>query len=104
MPDSDNKNKLSVTCSTTYSTMVASAQLSNIPYAANASPNITVSTVFNVTVGQDNALTVNTSDPNGDMVTVNLTSHLPEGASFIRGVYTWKPANMEPMNISYAYV
>ncbi|KAK2178081.1 hypothetical protein NP493_563g01009 [Ridgeia piscesae] len=69
---------------------------------ANASPNITVSTVFNVTVGQDNALTVNTSDPNGDMVTVNLTSHLPEGASFIRGVYTWKPANMEPMNISFS--
>ena len=87
-----------------YITMVASAQFSNIPYAANASPNITVSTVFNVTVGQYNVLTVNTSDPNGDTVSVNLTSHLPDGAKFTRGVYTWKPANMEPMNISYAYL
>ena len=82
--------------------MVASAQFSNIPCAANASPNITVSTVFNVTVGQDNALTVNTSDSNGDTVSVSLMSPLPEGANFTRGVYTWKPANMEPMNISYA--
>ena len=75
---------------------------SNVPLVANASPNITVDKVFNVTVGQENVLKVNTSDPDGDAVTAKLESTKPEGANFKDGLYTWKPVNMEPMNISYA--
>ena len=65
------------------------------------SPVIVVDKVFNVTVGQTNILKVNTSDPDGDTVTVKMESPEPEGASFTDGVYTWTPANMEPVNISY---
>ena len=35
---------------------------------------ITVSNVFNVTVGQDSALTVSTSDPDGDTVNIKLVA------------------------------
>ena len=62
---------------------------------------ITVSNVFNVTVGEDNALTVSTSDPDGDTVNIKLVSNATVGASFIGGVFKWNPVNMEPINISY---
>ena len=69
--------------------------------AANGSPNITVAKQFNVTVEQTNILRVNTTDPDGDTVTVNLTSSLPEGVNFNGRMYTWTPVNMDPVNISY---
>ena len=62
---------------------------------------ITASNVFNVTVGQDNALTVSASDPDGDTVNITLVSNAPVGASFTGGVFKWNPVNMEPINISY---
>ena len=69
--------------------------------SANASPNITVDVVFNVTAGKVNTLTLTTVDPDGDTVNVTLTSTLPHGATFENNVYTWTPTNMEPANISY---
>ncbi|KAK2152978.1 hypothetical protein NP493_2378g00005 [Ridgeia piscesae] len=69
---------------------------------SNASPMITVSNVFNVTVGQDNALTVSTSDPDGDTVNIKLVENAPVGASFTGGVFKWNPVNMEPINISFS--
>ena len=65
---------------------------------------ITVSNVFNVTVGQDSALTVSTSDPDGDTVNIKLVANAPVGASFTGGVFKWNPVNMEPINISYVLV
>jgi len=70
-------------------------------FSANASPNITVDAVFNVTVGQQGILNVNTFDQDGDDVNVTLKTELPEGATFVNNVYTWTPKNMNPMNISY---
>ena len=67
---------------------------------ANASPNITVDKIFNVTGGQQNILTVTTFDQDGDTVTVTLDSTLPVGATFVDSIYTWTPSNMEPVNIS----
>ena len=69
--------------------------------SANASPNITVDVVFNVTAGKVNTLTMTTIDPDGDTVNVTLTSTLPNGATFENNVYTWTPNSMEPANISY---
>lgn len=70
-------------------------------FPANGSPNITVDKVFNVTVKEENLLTVVTSDADGDKVTVTLNSTLPEGASFDNEHYRWKPVNMDPVDISY---
>ena len=70
-------------------------------FSANGSPNITVDSVFNVTVGQENVLTVTTSDPDGDDVTVSLNSTRPEGATWEHNTYKWTPVDMEPVNISY---
>ena len=72
-------------------------------FAANASPNITVDKIFNVTVGQESILTVTTFDPDGDDVSVTLESERPDGSSFHGGVYKWTPTNMEPVNISYVW-
>ncbi|KAK2175052.1 hypothetical protein NP493_751g01001 [Ridgeia piscesae] len=69
---------------------------------ANASPNITVDSVFNVTQGQQNTLTVTTSDPDGDTVAVTLESPLPTNASFEKNTYTWTPDDMNPVNISFS--
>ena len=71
---------------------------------ANASPNITVDGVFNVTAGKVNTLTLTTDDPDGDPVNVTLTSTLPVGATFENNVYTWTPTSMELANISYVNV
>ena len=70
-------------------------------FAANASPNITVDKTFNVTVGKEHTLTVNTFDSDGDAVAVNLDSILPDGATFKDGEYKWTPTNMDLVNISY---
>ncbi|KAI0231036.1 Mucin-like protein, partial [Lamellibrachia satsuma] len=91
-------------CNRDAATATLDTNLKNIDDAAtlsNASPNIAVDKVFNVTVGQDNVLKVNTSDPDGDTVTFTLESSEPEGAIFKGGMYTWKPVNMEPVNISF---
>ncbi|KAI0237078.1 Mucin-like protein [Lamellibrachia satsuma] len=69
--------------------------------AANASPNITTDYVFNVTVGQVNTLTVTTSDPDEDTVTVTLDSTLAKGATWHNNVYAWTATNMEPVKISF---
>lgn len=70
--------------------------------AANASPNITVdAAVFNVTVGQINILRVSTFDQDKDIVTLSLNSTFPQGATWENSVFTWTPANMEPVNITY---
>ncbi|KAK2181108.1 hypothetical protein NP493_410g01020 [Ridgeia piscesae] len=69
--------------------------------SANASPNITVVPVFNVTAGEVNTLLLTTYDPDGDTVIVNLTSSLPDGATFQGYKYTWRPVNMDPVNISF---
>ncbi|KAI0235226.1 Mucin-like protein, partial [Lamellibrachia satsuma] len=69
---------------------------------ANGSPNITVDSVFNATVGQNNTLTVTTSDPDGDTVNVTLDSMLPQDATWEANVYTWTPGNMNPLNISFS--
>ena len=71
-------------------------------FSANGSPNITVHSVFNVTVGKENILTVTTSDPDGDVVIVSLNSTLPPKATWNDDTYTWTPVDMEPVNISYA--
>ncbi|KAK2162840.1 hypothetical protein NP493_1501g01086 [Ridgeia piscesae] len=68
---------------------------------ANGSPNITVHSVFNVTVGQENILTVTTSDPDGDVVIVSLNSTRPQGATWESNTYTWTPVDMEPVHISF---
>ncbi|KAI0225835.1 Mucin-like protein [Lamellibrachia satsuma] len=68
---------------------------------SNASPNITVETVFNVTVREENLLVVRSSDSDGDDVTVTLESS-PDGATFDDGVFKWTPINMEPVNISFS--
>ena len=68
---------------------------------ANGSPNITVASVFNVTVGKANTLSVSTLDPDGDVVTVDLTSTLPDGATWQNNDFVWSPANMNPINITY---
>ncbi|KAK2175059.1 hypothetical protein NP493_751g01026 [Ridgeia piscesae] len=73
----------------------------DLAITANGSPNITVHSVFNVTVGQENVLTVTTSDPDGDDVTVSLNSTRPEGATWEHNTYTWTPVDMEPVNISF---
>ena len=57
--------------------------------------------MVNATVGQEYVLTVVTSDQDGDVVTLTLDSALPDGATFANGVYTWTPANMDAMNITY---
>ncbi|KAI0233186.1 Mucin-like protein [Lamellibrachia satsuma] len=92
----EQKNKTRMTCGDNIECLF------DFAVTANASPNITVDKVFNVTVGQVNVLTVNTSDPDGDTVTVKLESTEPNGANFKDGVYIWKPVNMEPMNISFS--
>ena len=70
-------------------------------FSANASPNITVDAVFNVTVGQLGILHVSTFDQDGDNVEVTLKTEVPEGATFENNVFTWTPKNMNPMNITY---
>ena len=72
-----------------------------IIFTANRSPNITVDSVFNVTVRQENTLNVITSDPDGDDVTVTLDSVRPTGADWTNNVYKWTPVDMGPVNISY---
>ena len=72
--------------------------------SANASPNITVDVVFNVTVGEINSLSLTTVDQDGDTVKVTLESMLPDGATFENNVYTWAPTNMDVVNISYVLV
>ena len=72
-----------------------------IMLTANGSPNITVASVFNVTVGQEHTLSVSTFDPDGDVVTVDLTSTLPDGATWQNNDFVWSPANMNPINITY---
>ncbi|KAK2167799.1 hypothetical protein NP493_1260g00002 [Ridgeia piscesae] len=69
---------------------------------ANASPNITIDGVFNVTVGEANALMLTTTDQDGDIVNVTLESRLPDGATFKNNVYTWTPASMDVVNISFS--
>ena len=73
----------------------------NLISAANASPNITVDKTFNVTVKQENILTVTHFDADGDTVTVTANTDGPDGATFADGVYKWTPSNMDPVNISY---
>ena len=73
----------------------------NLISPANASPNITVDKIFNVTVGQETTLTVTTFDADGDTVTVTENTNGPKDASFTGGEYKWKPTNMDPVNISY---
>ena len=73
----------------------------NLISAANSSPNITVDKTFNVTVGQENILTVTTFDADGDIVTVKENTNGPTDATFTNGEYKWKPTNMDPVNISY---
>ena len=72
--------------------------------SANASPNITVDVVFNVTVGEINSVTLTTVDQDGDPVKVKLESMLPDGATFENNVYKWTPTNMDVVNISYVSV
>lgn len=67
--------------------------------AANASPNITVETVFNATLHVESNLTVSAFDPDGDDVTITMDS-IPHGASFDGDVLKWTPTNMESVNIS----
>ena len=67
--------------------------------AANASPNITVETVFNATVGMESILSVGAFDVDGDEVTIKLESS-PDGATFDGSIFKWTPVNMEPVNIS----
>ncbi|KAK2171616.1 hypothetical protein NP493_1050g00004 [Ridgeia piscesae] len=69
--------------------------------SSNASPNITVDVVFNVTVGEINSLNFTASDQDGDTVKVTLESILPDGATFDNNVYTWTPTNMDVVNISF---
>ncbi|KAK2173006.1 hypothetical protein NP493_911g00016 [Ridgeia piscesae] len=70
--------------------------------SSNASPNITVDVVFNVTVGEINSLSLTTVDQDGDTVKVTLESMLPDGATFENNVYTWTPTNMDVVNISFS--
>ena len=72
-------------------------------FSANASPNITVDVVFNVTVGEANSLILTTYDLDGDIVNVALESMLPDGATFDNNVYTWTPTSMDVVNISYVF-
>ncbi|KAK2172014.1 hypothetical protein NP493_1002g01061 [Ridgeia piscesae] len=74
----------------------------NVATLSNRSPNITVDKVFNVTVGQENVLTVVTSDPDGDEVDVTLNSTLTTSATFNKEVYRWTPDSMRPVNISFS--
>ncbi|KAI0212706.1 Mucin-like protein [Lamellibrachia satsuma] len=66
---------------------------------ANASPNITVETEFNATVGMESILSVGAFDVDGDEVTIKLESS-PDGATFDGSIFKWTPVNMEPVNIS----
>ena len=72
-------------------------------FSANASPNITVDVIFNVTVGEANSLTLTTNDVDGDTINVALESLLPDGATFENNVYTWTPTSMDVENISYVF-
>ena len=72
-------------------------------FSANASPNITVDVMFNVTVGEANSLTLTTDDADGDTVNVALESVLPYGATFEKNVYTWTPTSLDVVNISYVF-
>ena len=72
--------------------------------SANASPNITVDVVFNVTVGEINSLNFTAVDQDGDTVNVTLESMLPDGAIFENNTYTWTPTNMDVVDISYVLV
>ena len=58
-------------------------------------------TVLNATVGQEVTLTVTTFDKDGDVVTLELISALPSGASFdtASGVITWTPANKDVVSL-----
>ena len=70
--------------------------------AANASPNITVEAVLNVTLGVESNLAVSAFDPDGDDVTVTMDSG-PHGATFDGDVFKWIPTSMESVNISYVF-
>ena len=75
-------------------------------FPANGSPQIKVQTVFNVTVGEESSLTVNVTDPDGDVVSMTLRTDLPNGATFdnVTGVFTWTPSDTTPVNITYEYI
>ncbi|KAK2160812.1 hypothetical protein NP493_1626g00009 [Ridgeia piscesae] len=90
-----NKDAAAATLATNSKNEEAAATLSN------ASPNITVDKTFNVTVDQENTLTVTHFDADGDTVTVKQNTDDPDGASFNNDIYKWTPTNMDPVNISF---
>ncbi|KAI0230808.1 hypothetical protein LSAT2_018833 [Lamellibrachia satsuma] len=73
---------------------------------ANENPHISVTSSFNVTVSVESSLTVVTTDPENDTVTLTLRTDLPSGATFDSqsGVFTWTPDDTTPVNISFKAV
>ena len=71
-------------------------------FTANENPTINVTSTFNVTVGDKSTLTVIVKDPEDDKVSLTLRTDLPSGATFDNGtgIFTWTPADTNPVNIS----